>query len=68
MDYLQVSDKIELQTLWQQGANASKYQEFSVFQELLISYLNPKAFSHLTPVSSVKLVQDLLTFTFFGDP
>jgi hypothetical protein len=68
MDYLQIGNEMDLPQLWHQWANASKRQEFRVLREILEAYARgPEAFSHLAPVVSAKLVQDLLTFTFIGD-
>jgi hypothetical protein len=68
MDYLQIGNEMDLPQLWHQWANASKRQEFRVLREILEAYARgPEAFSHLAPVVSAKLVQDLLMFTFIGD-
>ncbi len=68
MEYLQVPDECNLSTLWQQWANATKRQEFSILRELLETYArSAESFYNMAPVMSAKSVQDLLSFTFVGD-
>jgi hypothetical protein len=66
--YLNTADERSLPELWHLWANHSKKQEFNVLPETLQAYARSlNAFSASAPVVTLKLVQDLLSFTFVGD-
>jgi len=68
MEYLQVTDEMALPELWPQWANAEKRQEYTVLKELLDACpRSPLAFSTMSPVVTLKLIQDLRTFAFLAD-
>jgi len=67
LDYLQIADKLNLPPLWHQWANATKWQELLLLQDLLDTYTRgPEDVYFVAPITSHKLVRDLLSFTFIG--
>jgi hypothetical protein len=68
MDYLETENEEDLPLLWHSWANCSKKQEFTVLTEQLQAYARgPEAFTSVTPIVTVRLVQDLQNFHFVGD-
>jgi len=66
--YLDTDDERNLPELWHLWANCSKKQEFNILSETLQAYArSPNAFLASALVVTLKLVQDLLSFTFVGD-
>jgi hypothetical protein len=66
--YLNSADERNLPELWHMWANCTKKQEFNILSETLQAYARrPNTFSSSAPVVTLKLVQDLLSFTFAGD-
>jgi hypothetical protein len=67
-EYLKTPDENNLPPLWHRWANGTKKQEFTILSDQLCAYARgPEAFSTTVPVVNVRLVQDLLSFTFVGD-
>jgi hypothetical protein len=67
-EYLLIPDEMLLPPLWHKLANCNKREEFNVLSKQMHSYArSTDAFSSCHPITSVKLVQDLLSFTFLGD-
>jgi hypothetical protein len=67
-EYLEIPDERDLSALWHQWANCSKRQELIVLSELLATFARgPESFTVSTPIPTIKLVQDLLSFAFIGD-
>ena len=67
-EYLETPDENNLPPLWHRWANGTKKQEFTILSDQLGAYARgPEAFSATVPVVNVRLVQDLLSFTFVGD-
>jgi hypothetical protein len=65
LDYLEIADEVDLPTLWHRWANCMKKQDFTVLTEQLQSYSrSPDAFTTVSPVATVRLVQDLKKFIF----
>jgi hypothetical protein len=68
MDYLETANEENLPLLWHRWANCSKKQEFTVLTEQLQAYARgPEAFTSVTPIVTVRLVQDLQNFHFVSD-
>jgi len=69
LEYLGIADKNNLPPLWGIGGQtAPKKKEFAILSDQLYAYARgPDAFVPSAPVFSVRLVQDLLSFTFVGD-
>jgi hypothetical protein len=68
LEYLGIADENNLPPLWHRWANDTKKQEFAILSDQLYAYARgPDAFIPSTPVVLVRLVQDLLSFTFVGD-
>jgi hypothetical protein len=68
LDYLEIADEADLPDLWHRWANCTKRQEFMVLTEQLQSYSrSPDAFTTISPVVTVRLVQDLQNFIFVSD-
>jgi hypothetical protein len=69
LEYAKIADGRDLPLLWHQWANCTKWQEFNVLEEVLDTYARSQGdFSPIAPIASEKLMQDLLSFTFVGDP
>jgi hypothetical protein len=67
-DFLLTPNEADLPALWHHWANCTKRQEFNVLSEQLHAYTRSQdAFGSCAPIASVKLVQDLLSFTFIGE-
>jgi hypothetical protein len=67
LNYLEIADEANLPPLWHEWANCNKKQEFLILEDLLQSYARgPEAFSVSTPVITLRLVQDLMTFSFIA--
>jgi hypothetical protein len=67
LEYLQVANKTDLPDIWHHWANCTKQQELQVLRDSLDSYArSPEAFSHSVPILSIRLVKDLLAFSFVG--
>jgi hypothetical protein len=67
-EYLETPDENNLPPLWHRWANGTKKQEFTILSDQLGAYARgAEAFSTTVPVVNVRLVQDLLSFTFVGD-
>ncbi len=68
LDYLEIADEVDLPTLWHRWANCMKKQDFTVLTEQLQSYSrSPDAFTTVSPVATVRLVQDLKNFIFTSE-
>jgi len=68
LQYLKVADEANLPQLWHEWANCNKKQEFLVLDNLLQSYSRgPEAFSVSTPIVTLRLVQDLISFSFVAE-
>jgi hypothetical protein len=68
LDYLEIADEADLPDLWHRWANCTKRQDFMVLTEQLQSYSrSPDAFTTISPVVTVRLVQDLQNFIFVSD-
>jgi hypothetical protein len=67
-EYLVIAGECQLPPLWHKWANCTKRQEFNDLTEQLQIYSRSgNAFSSCTPITSAKLVQDLLNFVFLGE-
>jgi hypothetical protein len=67
LDLLQIPNEVDLPPLWHRWANCMKKQEVQVLQDSLDAYARSnEAFSHAVPIITLRLVQDLLSFTFMG--
>jgi hypothetical protein len=68
LDYLEIENEERLPALWHRWANCSKKQDLTVLTEQLHSYArSPESFTSVTPVVTVRLVQDLQNFIFVSD-
>jgi hypothetical protein len=68
LNYLDTPEEANLPPLWHQWSNCTKKQEFLILNDLLHSYSRgPEAFSTCTPVVNLRLVQDLLNFSFVSE-
>jgi hypothetical protein len=67
-DFLLTPNEADLPALWHHWANCMKRQEFNVLSEQLHAYTRSQdTFGSCAPIALVKLVQDLLSFTFIGE-
>jgi len=68
LNYLEVANEANLPLLWHEWANCNKKQEFIILDNLLQAYSrSPEAFSVSTPVVNLRLVQDLMSFSFVAE-
>jgi hypothetical protein len=68
LNYLKIAEEANLPPLWHEWANCNKKQEFLLLEDLLQSYARgPEAFLVSTPVVNLRLVQDLMTFSFVAE-